>query len=184
LTEVREQLYFKQLLDTLDQFKTQAQAMHATPFVSTERLFAFGGMALRSGVNDGLYQVLNGPTFWPFSYDALGQMLAAHNATITTWAEANSVKVIDIDRQMPKQADLYADPWHDHGLGQQKRAWLIFQALVPQIVTDLRAKRVPRDNSDPSGVHPYLEKEIKRIDLAQWLAHATAALNSSKAAKN
>ena len=175
LEDARKDAYFASIADRLDRFKAIAQALHATPFVSTERLCVWDGMELRPGADERLYQTLNGPLFWPLSYANVRQILDAHNGTITKWAEANAVSVIDIDARMPRRPELYADPWHDTEFGQRMRAWLIFQAMLPQIMRDLRNKVVPHDNSEPSGIHPYLDKPIERIDYAQWLARAKAA---------
>jgi hypothetical protein len=179
LEEARKNVYFAQIANHLDHFKALAQTLRATPFVSTERLCVWDGMKLRSGADQGLYQTLNGPLFWPFSYADLQRMLAAHNGTITAWAQANGVNVIDIDGRMPQQPGLCRDAWHDTEFGQRIRAWLIFQAMVPQITHDLSNNLAPHDNSEPSGAHPYLEKPIERIDDAEWLSHITAEVNST-----
>jgi hypothetical protein len=103
-------------------------------------------------------------------------MLRAHNGTITAWAEQNGVAVVDIDGLMPADPRLCEDPRHDTPVGQRMRAWLIFQALVPQIDRDLRDGAVPRANSEPSWAHPYLDQPIQRISAAQWVARSRAAL--------
>jgi hypothetical protein len=169
--------YFARMVDRLNRFHAIAQALRATPFVSTERLCVWDGMKLRSGADQRLFQVLNGPLFWPFSYADLRQMLAAYNGAITSWAEANGISVIDIDGQMPQSPSLYVDAWHDIELGARIRAWLIFQAMVPKIKQDLSSGLAPRDNSDPTGVHPYLDKPIERVDRAAWLSRVAAAVN-------
>jgi hypothetical protein len=177
LKEASKVAYFAGILSRLDRFKELAQALHAAPFVSTERLCVWDGMKLRSGADQRLYQVLNGPAFWPYSYADLRQMLAAHNGAIVAWAQANGTNVVDIDGRMPERPDLCEDAWHDTELGRRMRAWLIFQALVPQVKQDLRNNVAPRDNSEPSGVHPYLDKPIERIDRAEWLSRVEAAVN-------
>ena len=126
-------------------------------------------MVLRNDSNSGLYEELNGPRFWPFSYAALRQILDAHNAVIKAWARTYNVTVVDIDGRMPARPDLRVDPWHDNDLGQNMRAWLVFQALVPLLVRDLRTGEVPHANGLDSDVHPYLDKSIERIDRGDWL---------------
>jgi hypothetical protein len=168
--EARKDPYFAGLLSRFDRFRAIAASLHATPFVSSERLCVWDGMVLRNGSNRALYQVLNGPLFWPFSYADLRRMAAVHNGTISAWAAANGVTVVDIDGRMPRRPELCNDAHHDNPLGQQMRAWLIFQAMVPQISHDLRNKLVPRDNAEKSGVHPYLDKPIERLDREEWLS--------------
>jgi hypothetical protein len=174
LDQARKERYFADLAGGLDRFKALATALNATPIVSTGRLCVWDGMMLREGAERRLYEALNGPQFWPFSYKDLRQMLAAHNGTIKAWAEMNRVSVVDIDGRMPRQPDLYMDPWHDSERGQRMRAWLIFQTLMPRIAQDLHNRLVPANNSEPSGVHPYLSKPIERVNRALWLSHAAA----------
>jgi hypothetical protein len=177
LKEANKDPYFARIVSQLDRLKALAQTLRAVPFVSTERLCVWDGLKLRSDADKNLYETLNGPLFWPFSYADLRQMLATHNGTIVAWAQANGANVIDIDGRMPKSTDICGDPWHDTELGQRMRAWLIFQAIVPQVTQDLRSHLAPRDNSEPSGVHPYLDKPIERIDRATWLSRAEAKVN-------
>jgi hypothetical protein len=170
MDEARKDPYFGRVTNQLDRFKAIAAGLHATPLVSTERLCVWDGMVLRSGSNRALYQNLNGPLFWPFSYADLRRMLTVHNGTISTWAAANGVIVVDIDGRLPRRPEFYVDPYHDIAINQQLRAWLIFQAMVPQIEHDLANKLVPHDNAERSGRHPYLEKPIEVLDRNQWLA--------------
>lgn len=177
LADAMKYRYFAGLASRFDRFRALSETLGATPLVSTERLCVWDGMKLRTDKVE-LYRRLNGPGFWPFSYADLQQMLAAHNGTIEAWAEKNSVDVIDIAGRMPQDPGLCADPWHDPPAGQRMRAWLIFQQLMSRIDEDLRNHRTPRDNSDPSGVHPYLDKPVERIPMASWIASARAALAS------
>jgi hypothetical protein len=50
------------------------------------------------------------------------------------------------------------------------RAWLIFQAMIPQMMHDLSTGEVPRANGVDSDAHPYLETPIERINRDDWLA--------------
>ncbi len=174
LDDTGKERYFAGVAGRLDRFKALAWILDATPIVSTERLCVWDGMRLPEG---RLYEALNGPLFWPFSYKDLRQILAVENGTIKAWAEVNRVNVVDIDGRMPRRPDLYADPWHDFEPGQRMRAWFIFQTLMPQIAQDLHDRIVPKDNSDPSGVHPYLGKPIERMNRAFWLSRAGADAN-------
>jgi hypothetical protein len=172
MEEARKDPYFGRLTSHLDRFKVIAAGLHATPLVSTERLCVWDGMVLRNGSSRALYQKLNGPLFWPFSYADLRRMLAVHNATISAWAAANGVILVDIDGRLPRRPELYTDPYHDVAISQQMRAWLIFQAMVPQLEHDLVNKLVPHDNAEKSGLHPYLDKPIEVLDRNRWLARA------------
>lgn len=167
--------YAASITSRLDKFKSIAGSINTTPFVSTERLCAWDGMKLQESSQSLIYKILNGRFFWPFSYADLRRMLDFHNATITEWARTNGVQVIDIDGRLPRDPALCGDVWHDTEAGQKMRAWLIFQALFPEITRDLRSNSVPRDNSDPTGVHPYLDKPIERIDRLKWVDRAKAA---------
>jgi hypothetical protein len=170
MEEARKDPYFSHMAENLDRFKRIAASLHATPLVSTERLCVWDNMALRRGSSLALYKTLNGPLFWPFSYADLRRMLAVHNGTISAWAAENGVTVVDIDGRMPRRPELYFDPYHDLSFGHQMRAWLVFQAMLPQLEHDLANKLVPRDNAEKSGVHPYLDKPIEVLDRDQWLA--------------
>ncbi len=169
LSEARKHRYFGWLLAHLDAFKATAESINATPFVSAERLCVWGGMILRKQQNQHLYDVLNGPLFWPFSYADLRRIADANNRVIKAWAAANALTVVDIDGRMPARPDMCNDPWHDVYIGHRMRAWLIFQAMLPQLEHDLRTGAVPRANGIDSDVHPYLSKPIERIDREQWL---------------
>lgn len=170
IEEVCKDPYFWRLLVQFARFQQIASGLNATPLVSTERLSVWDGMVLRSGSNRALYQNLNGPRFWPFSYADLRRMLAVHNAAISSWAAGSGVVVVDIDGRLPRLPELYGDPYHDNVVSQQLRAWLIFQAMVPLIEHDLANKLVPHDNAEKSGQHPYLDKPIEVLDRNQWLA--------------
>ena len=170
IEEVVKDRYFWSLLVQLARFKVIASGLNATPLVSTERLCVWDGMVLRNGSSRALYQRLNGPLFWPFSYADLRRMLAVHNGAISAWAAANGVIVVDIDGRMPRRPELYFDPYHDVAISQQLRAWLIFQAVVPQLEHDLANNLVPHDNAEKSGLHPYLDKPIEVLDRNHWLA--------------
>lgn len=181
LAKAEQSSYFKWLASRLDAFKATAESIKAAPFVSTERLCVWDRMVLRKEKNERLYDVLNGPLFWPFTYADLRLMTNAHNDLIKAWGEANAVTVVDIDGRMPPSPDLCDDPWHDTYIGPQMRAWLIFEAMLPQLEHDLRTGAVPRANGIDSSVHPYLSKPIERIDRKQWLTkvEAKAALAGS-----
>jgi hypothetical protein len=170
IEEVSKDPYFWRLLVQLSRFKVIASSLNAKPLLSTERLCVWDGMVLRNGSSRALYQKLNGPQFWPFSYADLRRVLAVHNSAISTWAAANGVIVVDIDGRLPRLPELYIDPYHDVAISQQLRAWLIFQAMVPQLEHDLANKLVPHDNAEKSGLHPYLDKPIEVLDRNQWLA--------------
>jgi hypothetical protein len=181
LAETQKDPYFATLAGHLDRFRELAASLHATPLVSTVRLCAWDGMVLRNGANRHLYDTLNGPLFWPFSYADLRRMLAVHNGVIDTWARESGVAVVDIDGRLPRRAELCSDAHHDLPISQQLRAWLIFQALLPLLAQDLAAHSVPRDNADSSDVHPYLDKPIEVLDRSHWLARMDAQ-NATKAA--
>lgn len=183
LSEARQHRYFGWLINKLETFRATAESLKATPFVSTERLCVWHDMTLRKGQNQHLYDVLNGPLFWPFTYGALRRMADAHNRVIETWAAANAVTVVDIDGRMPARPDMCEDPWHDVYIGHRMRAWLIFQAMLPQLEHDLRTGAVPRANRIDSDVHPYLSKPIERIDREKWLAKVESSAASAMPAK-
>lgn len=170
LVEVEKSSYFKELTAHLHAFKTAAEEIHAIPFASTEHLNVRDGMLLRASVNRHLFEVVNGPLFWPFTYADLRQMLAVHNATIRLWAKANAVTLVDIDGRFPARPELAFDPWHDNEFGQKLRAWVIFQAMLPRLERDIRTGQVPRPNGIDTDVHPYLDKPIERIDRKEWLS--------------
>lgn len=176
MEEVRQDPYLTSLALHLDQFKRIADSLRATPLVSTERLCVWDGMVLRNGNSRALYQSLNGPLFWPFSYADLRRMLAVHNATINAWAAANGVTVVDIDGRLPRRPELCDDAFHDVPVSQHMRAWLIFQAMVPKLEHDLANKLVPQTNAEKSGLHPYLDKPIEVLDRDQWLARVEAQI--------
>lgn len=181
--DARKDPYFAKVADRLDHFKALAESLHSTPFVSTERLCVWDGMMLRKGADQRLYEILNGPAFWPFSYADVRRMLNAHNSTISAWAQANGIHVIDIDGRMPQRADLCQDAWHDNEIGQRMRAWLIFQAMIPQIALDLKNTLAPHNSSINNEVHPYLDKQMERIDRPKWLSRIESphiAANSAK----
>jgi len=184
LGEARKNAYFGNVIDGLDQYKEAADRTHTTPLVSMERVCAWDGMVLRRGGNDRLYQMLNGSYFWPFSYAAVRKILAAHNGVIAAWARANGVDVVDIDGRMPADPDLCSDPWHDTDLGQRMRAWLIFQALLPQLEHGLSRGLIPRANGIDSDVHPYLGRPIERVDRRKWLAKFDTAAGTQAAARH
>jgi hypothetical protein len=163
LGEARKDPYFGELIRNLDKYKETADRTHTTPLVSMERVCAWDGMVLRGGANDRLYQMLNGSAFWPFTYADVRKILDAQNGVIATWAKLNGVDVVDIDGRMPFDPDLCNDPWHDTELGQQMRAWLVFQALLPRLEDGLSRGFLPRANGIDSDVHPYLEKPIERV---------------------
>jgi hypothetical protein len=171
----RNDPYFAALASDLDRFRSIALGMHATPLVSTERLCVWDGMALNNATNRLLFDSLNGPSFWPFTYAELRQMLAAHNGTITAWAHENGVTVIDIDGRMPVRPELCSDAFHDESIAQRMRAWLIFQALVPLLEHDLADHSVPRNNADPSGHNPYLDRPILRLSRTELLSQQDTA---------
>jgi hypothetical protein len=176
LGDARKDPYFGELIRNLDKYKETADRTHTTPLVTRERVCAWDGMVLRRGANDRLYQMLNSSVFWPFSYADVRTILDAQNRVIAAWAKVNGVEAVDIDGRMPFDPDLCNDPWHDTELGQQMRAWLIFQALLPQLEDGLARGLLPRANGIDSDVHPYLDKPIERVDLRQWLSkHDTAA---------
>lgn len=182
LGEARKDPYFGELIRNLDKYKEIADRTHTTPLVSMERVCAWDGMVLRGGANDRLYQMLNSSVFWPFSYADVRKILDAQNGVIAAWAKANGVDVVDIDGRMPFDPDLCNDPWHDTELGQQMRAWLIFQALLPGLEDGLSRGLLPRANGIDSDVHPYLEKPIERVDRRKWLAEFDTAAGARGAA--
>jgi hypothetical protein len=182
LAEARKDPYFGQLIRNLDKYKETADGTHTAPLVSMERVCAWDGMVLRRGANDRLYQMLNSSIFWPFSYADVRRILHAQNGVIAAWAKANAVNVVDVDGRMPFDPNLCNDPWHDTELGQQMRAWLIFQALLPDLEDGLSRGLLPRANGIDSDVHPYLEKPIERVDRRKWLSKFDAGVGAPGAA--
>ena len=182
LDEARKDPYFGDLIRNLDKYKETADRTSTASLVTMERVCAWDGMVLRHGANDRLYQLLNGQVFWPFSYAHVRKILAAQNGVIATWAKVNGVDVVDVDGRMPFDANLCNDPWHDTELGQQMRAWLIFQALLPKLEAGLSHGLVPRANGIDSDVHPYLDKPIERVDRRKWLSKFDAAAGAPGAA--
>jgi hypothetical protein len=182
LSEARKDPYFGDLIRGLDKYKETADSTRTTPLVTMERVCAWDGMVLRRGANDRLYQMLNSSVFWPFSYADVRKILDAQNGVIAAWAKANGVDVVDIDGRMPFDADLCNDPWHDTEVGQQMRAWLIFQALLAKLEDGLSRGLLPRANGIDSDVHPYLEKPIERVDRRKWLSQFDPAAGAQGAA--
>jgi hypothetical protein len=182
LGEARKDAYFANLIDNLDAYKEAADHTHTTPLVSLERVCAWEGMVLRRGANDRLYQMLNSPMFWPFSYAHVRKILDAHNGVVAAWAKANGVNVVDIDGRMPVDPNLCNDPWHGTEFAHQMRAWLVFQALLPQMEQDLGRGLLPRANGIDSDVHPYLDKPIERVDRRQWLSKFDTGAGARSAA--
>src|SRR5262249_14520291 len=176
LDDARKDPYFGELIRNLDKYKESADSIHTTPLVSTERVCAWDGMVLRRGANDRLYQMLNSSVFWPFSYADVRKILDAQNAVINAWARTNGVDVVDIDGRIPFDPSLCNDPWHDTELGQQMRAWLIFQALLPGLEEGLSRGLLPRANGIDSDVHPYLTKPIELVDRRKWLSKFDTAV--------
>lgn len=170
LGEARKDPYFGELIRNLDKYKEPADSTHTTPLVTMERVCAWDGMVLRHGANDRLYQMLNSQVFWPFSYADVRKILAAQNGVIAAWAKVNGVDVVDVDGRMPFDPDLCNDPWHDTELGQQIRAWLIFQAVLPKLEDGLSRGLVPRANGIDSDIHPYLGRPIETVDRRKWLS--------------
>jgi hypothetical protein len=175
--------YYGTLAGQLDRIKAIADSTHTHVIASTERLCVWDGMGLNNGTSHHLYEVLNGPLFWPFSYRQLRQMLALHNGVITAWAKANEATLVDIDGRMPRLPDLYTDAHHDVPIGQRLRAWLIFQAMIPRLSADLRSKRIPKDNGPKTSSHPYLDKEIDTLDRNQYLTRIDAAAAAKPASE-
>lgn len=171
--------YFKGVAASLDRLKSATESFRAKLLVSTERLCAWDGMGITYGRNRLVFDVVNGPLFWPFSYAQVRQMLNAHNNAIKSWARTNSVVVVDIDGRMPQGPELCEDVHHDIGIARRMRAWLIFQALMPEIAKDLRENRVPAANSVTDGIHPFLDRPIELRDRDAFLA----AVDAEAAAK-
>jgi len=176
--------YFKNLANQLGRIKAIADNTQTHLIVSTERLCAWDGMGLTNATNKHLFEVLNGPLFWPLTYRQLRQMLAFHNGTITAWAKANDVTIVDVDGRMPRLPNLYVDAHHDITVSQRMRAWLIFEAMIPQLISDLEFRRVPKANGSTAASHPYLDQPIETLDRNQYLeridADATAKMTSGK----
>jgi len=183
LGEARKEAYFASLIDSLAQYKETADRAHTTPLVSAERVCAWGGMVLRRGANDRLYEMLNSSYFWPFSYADVRKILDAHNGVIAAWAKENGVDLVDIDGRMPADPDLCSDPWHDTEFAQQIHAWLIFQALLPRLEHGLGRGLLPRANGIDSDVHPYLDKPIERVNRREWLSKFDTAAGAQAAEK-
>ncbi len=173
--------YFSNLANQLDRIKALADETHTHVMVSTERLCVWDGMSLCNGTNRHLFEMLNGPLFWPFSYRQLRQMLALHNGVITAWANNHGVTLVDIDGRMPRLPRLYVDAHHDVPISQRLRAWLIFEAMIPRLTADLQAKRVPHDNGAKTAGHPYLDKAVETLDRTQYLARLDAAATADPA---
>jgi len=171
--------YFSYVTNQLHRIKAVTDRTQTHLIASTERLCVWDGMGLNQGTNRHLFEVLNGPLFWPFSYRQLRQMLTLHNGAITAWAQSNGVTLVDIDGRMPRRPELYADAHHDLPVSQRLRAWLIFQAMIPRLNADLQAGRVPRDNGPKTASHPYLDKEIETFDRSQYLARIDAAAKAT-----
>jgi hypothetical protein len=127
-----------------------------------------------------LFETVNGPLFWPLRYRDLRNLLDFHNGAIAAWARQQQVTLVDIDHQMPLVPELYGDGFHDLGLGQRLRAWIIFQSLLPLIRHDLETGRIPRLAPNQGNEHPYLAASPMRIDRAALVrAYSTGTkLNS------
>ena len=155
-------------LQGLDKIDGLAKNRGIRLFVSTFRIMAFDGMLLGKGdSNNGglIYDVINGPSWWPYTYAEIHRLTTFYNRTLRTWADRKGYGVVPVNEQMPWRPELYGDVMHELPAGEALHAWIVLQQLMPRIRDDLAQHRLPRPARPPRrDIEQYWK--IERVSLA------------------
>ena len=161
-------------LRALNRIDALAQPRGTRVFVSTFRVLARDGLLLPKGGADALlYRTLNEEYWWPYTYAEIHRVVSFFNRTLRVWAGRTGNGLIPIDEQMPWRRELYVDGIHEVGFGEALHAWIVLQRLMPEVRSELRSGRLPRQSA---AAKTFSEEywAIRRVKTADAVASANA----------
>jgi hypothetical protein len=82
--------------------------------------------------------------YWPFSYAHLRRYIDVENRVFRKYATANELPFIDVDRDYPKDPQLFVDAVHMTPAGVKLLGWIMLQHIVPVLDSAIDAGRLPR----------------------------------------
>lgn len=116
----------------LQRIRNSALAGGGELLLSTFTWFDPRGQMLDGQRHRQIHEQLNARS-WPLTNADWHELMSFQNAVFRTFAAAEKIGLIDADRAMPKDADLFADPIHVTPSGSRVRGWIMFNELVPHI---------------------------------------------------
>lgn len=177
LDSARKFWSFNFSLAALDEYAKFSRSHGIVPIITTERACAYPGMEINKLTGSYLFDVVNGPVYWPLTYEQVQRILWVENSVIKSWATQNQVAVIDVEANLPHDPSLCSDMMHDLPISQQLRAWIYFQVLTPIIANDVALGHVPRPPPQ-AEVRSVLEEPIDILNRQDTVAkYKTRAAN-------
>ncbi len=157
------------IINNLQDMNRRTKAQGARFIVSSFVWHVYDGMKLDPARDWNIYRYLN-QTFWPFSYKVMEKSAKLQNSIFSKFARVNKLPFIDVASQFPKDPVLFTDAIHMSYSGVRLRAWIVFNQLLPTIISDIKVGRVPIPPSRQSATHPnFSDAEMYRIKCEKQL---------------
>jgi len=158
----------KDVIPELDRIRDEAREIGARMVMTSFCWMVQDGLELNLSVRRHafLFADLN-RLAWPVSYANLRRLVDLQNRIFAAWSVERGVAFIDVASAMPVHEDLFLDSVHTTLLGTRIRAWCVFEGLVPVLIRDLEAGRIPRRASGqpPRTAWNPTVREMKLADI-------------------
>jgi hypothetical protein len=151
-----------QVVRDLDDMRSAVTASGGELVVSSFIWLAQAGMVLDLTRHAAIYKYLN-DTLWPIPYQHVRRLADFQNRVFAAYARETGAPFIDIDRQFPRDPDLFDDPIHLTYGGLRLQGWMFLQAIVRIADERLRSGRWPRPVRAPATVHPAFQQPPRRL---------------------
>jgi hypothetical protein len=158
-----------QVIRNLDDMRAALAPIQSELGVSSFVWLAYAGLKLDPIRHANIYRYLN-DTFWPITYAHVRRMADFQNRVFERYASETGSSFFDIDRDFPRDPDLFNDPIHLDEAGLRFEAWIYLQRLVPVIDERLSSGRWPRPRHGADGPHPAFAQSPRRIVTRAELA--------------
>jgi len=137
--------------------------------LSSSTWLAYPGLKLDLVRHTNIYRYLN-DTFWPIPYAHVQRMANFQNRVLAAYGRETGVAFLDIDKQFPRDPDLFSDPIHLSYTGLRLQAWIYLQQLMPIIEQRLSEHRWPRPAALAPATHPAFSESGRRLVTMSDLA--------------
>lgn len=131
------------IVKDLDSMRTGLDSIHGRLVLCSFEWYTPEGVRLSPKRYPYMYKQLNG-TFWPLRYSDFRLLADFQNRVFRNYAAARKISFVDVASWLPQDPNLFWDAIHMTPTGEQVKAWVVFQQLVPVVRSLIESGQLPR----------------------------------------
>jgi hypothetical protein len=137
----------------LEDIRSHVQKAGGELVVSSFFWLVYDGMQSKSIRDQTIHDFLSS-TYFPYRYGEIARVVAFENRVFEKIAKVHGLHFIDVARLMPRDPNLFFDPFHGTYPGIRLHAWIATQRIAPFLLARIKEGRLPRPPAGAPAVHP------------------------------